>query len=157
MVTLVDATTEDEAFLYEVYRSTRHEEVTAWGWGDEERDGFLRMQFDLQQRSYRLQYPWAQYSILYKQGVRIGRIILNESPQEIRLIDISLLPEYRNAGIGTAFLKELQKRAETHGKPVRLQVIRSNPAVSLYERLGFYPVENQEPYAVMEWRGNQHE
>ncbi|WP_374706730.1 GNAT family N-acetyltransferase [Paenibacillus sp. J2TS4] len=76
---------------------------------------------------------------------------LHESPQEIRLIDLSLLPEYRNVGIGTAFLKNLQETASAYGKPIRLHVIRSNPAVSLYKRLGFHMLGSNGLYAAMEW------
>ncbi|WP_163852790.1 GNAT family N-acetyltransferase [Paenibacillus elgii] len=154
MVTIVDARTEDQAFLYELYRSTRIEEVSAWGWGDGELDAFLRMQFDLRQRSYALQYPLAQHGIVLQNGVRVGGIVLQETPQEIRLIDVSLVPEYRNGGIGTALLKGLQETAAAREKPIRIHVIRSNPAVSLYERLDFRLVEGDGLYTAMEWSGN---
>ncbi|NEN85681.1 GNAT family N-acetyltransferase [Paenibacillus elgii] len=154
MVTIVDARTEDQAFLYELYRSTRIEEVSAWGWGDGELDAFLRMQFDLRQRSYALQYPLAQHGIILQNGVRVGGIILQETPHEIRLIDVSLVPEYRDGGIGTALLKRLQETAAARGKPIRLHVIRSNAAVSLYERLGFRLAEGDGIYAAMEWSTN---
>lgn len=154
MVTIVDAKTEDQAFLYELYRSTRIEEVSAWGWEEGELDAFLRMQFDLRQRSYALQYPLAQHGVLLHNGVKVGGIILQESPQDIRLIDVSLVPEYRNGGIGTALLKGLQDKAAAHGKRIRLHVIRSNLAVSLYERLGFRVAEGDGIYAAMEWSAN---
>ncbi|MDO3679361.1 GNAT family N-acetyltransferase [Paenibacillus ehimensis] len=154
MVTIVDVKKDDQAFLYELYRRTRIEEVSAWGWEDRELDAFLRMQFDLRQRSYGLQYPQAQHAVLLHNGVRVGGVILQESPQDIRLIDFSLLPEYRNGGIGTAVLKRLQEKAAAHGKSVRLHVMRSNPAVALYERLGFRLSEGDELYAAMEWGGN---
>lgn len=152
MLTTVEATPEDEAFLYDVYCSTRKEEVSCWGWGNDELDAFFRMQFHCQRRSYESQYPHARQKIVWNQGVRVGRIIVGETAQEMRLIDISLLPEYRSIGIGTTLLKELKDAAATCGKPIRLHVLRSNRALSLYERNGFRICGGDEPYAAMECR-----
>ena len=56
---------------------------------------------------------------------------------EIRIIDIALLTLYRNAGIGSGLIEDLLAEAAATGRPVRLQVVRSNPALELYERMGF--------------------
>ncbi len=62
------------------------------------------------------------------------------------LVDISLLPEARGSGLGTAILKDLVA-AETG--PVQLHVERTNRARRLYERLGFEVVETQPIYLRM--------
>ena len=71
------------------------------------------------------------------------------------LIDITLLPEFRQDGIGTWLLRDLLAEGEAAGKPVTIHVEVFNPAMRLYERLGFRSVEERGPYRLMEWRPPQ--
>ena len=84
---------------------------------------------------------------------RVQHVGVDRGPVEIRILDIALLPEYRGRGIGTAMLEELLTEARESGVPVRMHVERSNPAQSLYTRLGFEPVEERGLYYLLEWRG----
>jgi ribosomal protein S18 acetylase RimI-like enzyme len=72
--------------------------------------------------------------------------------REIRIMDIALLPEDRGAGIGTKLLRELQEEARAAGKSLTIHVERFNPALGLYERLGFQQIEDKGVYLLMEWR-----
>jgi Acetyltransferase (GNAT) domain len=74
--------------------------------------------------------------------------------EEIRIVDIALLPAYCNRGVGTTLLRGLQSEAAAAGKPLRIHVERFNPALRLYERLGFRPIEDKGVYLFMEWRGD---
>ena len=65
-------------------------------------------------------------------------------------VDIALLPEYCNRGIGTTLLRGLQSEAVAAGKPLRIHVERFNPALRLYERLGFHPIADRGVYLFME-------
>jgi ribosomal protein S18 acetylase RimI-like enzyme len=67
----------------------------------------------------------------------------------------SLLPEYCNRGIGTTLVRELQAEAQSASKPLRIHVERSNPALRLYERLGFGEIEDKGVYLFLEWQGSQ--
>src|SRR5437764_12785095 len=91
---------EDEAFLYEVYRSTRAEELSAWGWDSAQQDAFLRMQFRAQQMSYQTEGAGTDTKIILLETNPVGRMIVSRRENEIQLIDIALLTEYRNGGIG---------------------------------------------------------
>ena len=77
-------------------------------------------------------------------------MIVQRAVQEVRLVDIALLPEHRNAGIGTALIQSLIDEASRAGKALRLQVLRASPGVRLYERLGFVPVRADAVYLQME-------
>lgn len=66
--------------------------------------------------------------------------------EEIRIVDIALLPDSCNRGIGTALLRQLQAEAQASGKPLRIHVERFNPALPLYERLGFRQIEDKGVY-----------
>jgi len=143
---------EDEAFLFRVYAETRTEELAAVAWSAEMKQAFLWMQFAAQHRHYQESYPDAAFSVLLRNGVPVGRLYVHRRTDEIRLIDIALLPEHRGAGIGTRVLRSLLSEAEAAGKTVRLHVERFNPGLRWYERLGFVLAEDRGVYLLLEWR-----
>jgi ribosomal protein S18 acetylase RimI-like enzyme len=147
---------DDQDFLLRVYRSTREEELAmVVDWTDEQKDVFVRHQFDAQHIWYRDHYEGAQFDVILVDGVPAGRLYVHRRNREIRLVDITLLPEFRKGGIGTSLLRDLLAEGEAEGKPVTIHVEVFNPAMRLYERLGFSPIEERGPYRLMEWRPPQ--
>lgn len=137
-VTLRNFTTEDEAFLYRLYATTREEELAALGWDAAQQELFLKMQFNIQHHTYIANYPQADSYIIIADGEQAGRLMLNRTSEEIFMIDLALLPEYRGAGIGSTLFKELLAEGAKTGRPVILHVLKDNVnAIRLYERLGF--------------------
>lgn len=149
-VTLCPAGSEDEVFLYQVYASTRQEELAPLDWDDAQKEAFLRMQFAAQDRFYREQFAGADFLIILADRRPIGRLYVDRRDDEIRIVDIALLPEHRNAGIGSALLNDLLDEAARQRKPVRIHVERFNPALHLYERLGFTRIGDNGVYCLME-------
>ncbi|HYG57713.1 MAG TPA: GNAT family N-acetyltransferase [Symbiobacteriaceae bacterium] len=141
----------DEEFLYQVYAGTRRDEVFAWGWNEAQQEAFLRMQFLARSRSYQWAYPHADHRVILCDGCPVGQLLVNRAEQEIRLVDIALLPEYRGKGLGFALVRELQAEAAEAATPIRLQVDKGNPARALYERLGFAVTGENELTCVMAW------
>jgi GNAT superfamily N-acetyltransferase len=152
MVSLRPITPEDVSFLAGVYASTRWDELAPTGWSDEEKAVFCRRQFDAQSAHYRENYPDASFQVIESAGVSIGRLYVAPWEKEIRIVDISLLPEHRGSGIGTKLLHDLQEEARSVGKSLTIHVERFNPALRLYERLGFQQIEDKGVYLLMEWR-----
>jgi ribosomal protein S18 acetylase RimI-like enzyme len=150
-VTLRPIAAEDMRFLYEVYASTRLDELAPLGWSAEQRTAFLTQQFNAQHQYYQSSYPDADFQIIMLNERQVGRLYVARWPAEIRLIDIALLPAARGAGIGTRLLHDLLDEAVAERKPIRLHVEKFNPALRLYQRLGFYPVEDKGVYWYMEW------
>ena len=147
---------DDMDFLLRVYRSTREEELAmVVDWTAEQKDAFVRHQFDAQHSWYRDHYEGAQFEVVLIAGVPAGRLYVHRRNREIRLVDITLLPEFRKGGVGTSLLKDLLAEGEAAGKPVTIHVEVFNPAMRLYERLGFSPIEERGPYRLMEWRPSQ--
>lgn len=140
----------DEGFLYQVYASTRQEELAPLPWTEAQKADFLRMQFDAQARHYHEHFPEAAFLLIVRDGRPAGRLYVDRRPEGIRIIDIALLPEHRRAGIGTALLEELLAEGDREGKPVSLHVEHFNPAMRLYERLGFRKVEDTGVYYLLE-------
>jgi GNAT superfamily N-acetyltransferase len=144
-------TPEDDSFLRRLFASTRAEELAITGWSDEQKAAFCRMQFDAQSTHYRQHYGDGSFDIIERDGVEAGRLLVWRSGKEILIVDIALLPEHRGAGIGTQLLHDLQEEARSAGKSLTIHVERFNPALRLYQRLGFQQVEDKGVYLLMEW------
>ena len=129
----------DEDFLFRLYASTRAEELAAFGWPPAMQESFLRMQFQARRQAYDAAYPEAAGTILLADGVAAGAAIVWRGPSEIRLVDIALMPEFRNRGLGTLWIGRLVDEARASGLPLRLSVLLGNRAARLYQRLGFKP------------------
>lgn len=142
---------EDASFLFQLYASTRAEEMKLVPWNGSQKEAFLRMQFDAQTTHYHRHYPRASYDIILLGEHAIGRLYVYRDEEAIHLIDIALLPEHRGSGIGGRLLNDLLSRAAAERKPVRIHVERENPAMRLYTRLGFRKIEDQGVYYLMEW------
>ena len=109
------------------------------------------MQFDARQRSYEAAYPNAEDRIVCLNDVPVGRLLLNREPAGLQLIDLALLEEYRNQGLGTELLQQLQRDCESERIALCLHVLTTNPAMRLYQRLGFAEVSADPVYACLEW------
>ena len=147
--TLRVATPNDQDFLFAVYASTREEELSLWGWDDNQKRAFLEMQFRAQGQQYGLCYPQADNSIILFGDRPVGRLLVDRSGQDITLVDIALLPEHRNRGIGTTLIQSLLQEATGAEKNVALHVLRGSSAARLYERLGFTKVDEDGVYLEM--------
>ncbi len=145
------ATANDDDFLYRVYESTREEEFRHIDWEENQKAALLAMQFRAQGAAYRQGFPGSGYEIILLDDRPIGRLFVHRGAEAIRVVDIGLLSEYRNRGIGGALLEAVLDEAAESGKPVRLHVESSNRAVRLYERLGFRPIRIDGIHVEMEW------
>src|SRR5689334_11268016 len=131
----------DEPLLLELYASTRAEELALVDWSDERKAAFVRHQFDAQSRHYAEHYPTATHDLILVDGRPAGRLYVERWPQEIRIVDITLLPSYRSQGVGGELLRGVQDEGATSGREVSIHVERFNPARHLYERLEFEVIE----------------
>jgi ribosomal protein S18 acetylase RimI-like enzyme len=140
----------DQELLFRVYASTREEELAAVVWEAGQKEAFLRQQFAAQHRWYQENYAGAEFLVILRAGEPAGRLYVVRWEKEIRLIDIALLPEHRNGGVGSAILGEILAEGSAAGKPVTIHVEKFNPALRLYERLGFTPIEDRDVYYLMQ-------
>jgi GNAT superfamily N-acetyltransferase len=141
----------DRPFLRYVYATTRADEMALVQWTPEQKGEFLDMQFNAQWSHYEQYYPDCAFLVIERDGQPIGRIYIDRTPEEICLVDIALLPETRGAGLGTQLVQELLDEAQAAGKRVTIHVEHFNPAMRLYQRLGFQPIEETGVYYLMRW------
>jgi ribosomal protein S18 acetylase RimI-like enzyme len=144
-------TSADAEINYRIYYSTREEELLKSGWTEEEKEKFVRMQFELQQKQYTACYKGAVFNLILLGESTAGRLFIHETEHEIRIMDIAILPEYRNKGIGTAILKGIVSGADKKNKRASIHVEIYNSARRLYERLGFTISELRGMYYFMEY------
>jgi ribosomal protein S18 acetylase RimI-like enzyme len=142
---------DDDELLFRVYASTRAEELAVVPWDEAQKEAFLRAQFQAQNRWYREHYAGASFDAVLVDGEPCGRLYVYRGAAEIRIVDITLLPEHRGNGVGTSLLRGLLAEADAAGKCVSIHVERMNPALRLYERLGFSVVEDKGVYMLLEW------
>jgi len=147
-VSIRPATQDDQAFLMDLFASTRPE-FSLLNLPESQMQALMSMQFNAQRQQYNAAYPQAESNIVWQDEERVGRILVDRAEREITLVDIALLPQYRNAGIGSKLLRDLLAEASLTKIPVRLHVFQTNPALRLYERLGFSRVNDQSAHVEM--------
>ena len=155
ILSLRPATDADQEFLVSVFASTRADELQALSWNPIQAETFIKIQYNAQQQSYRLSYPAAENNIILYDGQPIGRMLIDRSEELIHLVDIAILPDYRNHGVGAELIGGLLAEGATTGREVVLSVFHLNPAIHLYDRLGFARVDEESPYWKMRWRPEQ--
>jgi ribosomal protein S18 acetylase RimI-like enzyme len=144
---------EDQAFLLAVYISTRQDELAAVPWDQATKDAFLHSQARAQDADYRSRRPAAEFLIVTVDGEDVGRLYRAELPDDdLRLMDIALLPAWRGRGIGTKLIEDLIAEAQRARQLVSLHVELHNPVRRLYDRLGFVVTGQDAVYALMELR-----
>ena len=150
-------TPEDEAFLLAVYASSREEELAQVSWAEGQREEFVRMQFEAQRDEYHARFPAARYDVILVDGKAAGRVWVGEAEDQIRLLDIALLPEFQKRGVGSRVVRGLIDEAASKQVPLRHMVfILNTDARRFYERLGFRVFEEfGGGYLHMEWREGQ--
>ena len=154
-IDLRDATAEDRELLFQVYASTRASEMALVPWSDEQKLAFLQMQFEAQHVDYHQRYPEGDFKVITREREPIGRIYLHRGDDRIHILDIALLPEYRNAGIGSILLRNVLSEAAQSGKKVDIYVESFNPSLRLFERLGF-AISRQDSFnLLLEWQNSE--
>jgi RimJ/RimL family protein N-acetyltransferase len=152
-ITLRPVTAADFEFLAELYAGTRAEEMKLVDWPDEQKRAFLRSQFTAQCDHYARYYADGSFDVIERGGLPIGRLyVFRGDPHDVRIVDISLVPEARGGGLGTELLLGIMRDAEGSGRSVSIHVERFNPALRLYKRLGFEHVDEHGAYYLMRWR-----
>jgi ribosomal protein S18 acetylase RimI-like enzyme len=136
-IALRPETEADEPFLRRLFIANRRAEFAALRMGEAELDAFLGTQFDLQTRHFRTVFRDADWSIVERKRVAIGRLYVSRGMQARELFDIALLPQWSGQGIGGKLIDHVLREARAAGRAVALQVRPDNPARLLYARKGF--------------------
>lgn len=142
----------DADLLFRIYASSRAEEMDLVPWDEATKQSFLQMQFTAQQAHYRANFPRASHDVILAGGVPVGQLYVDRREQEIRILDIALLPKARGGGIGLHFLRKLMVEAQTVQKTLSIYIDQSSPSLDLFQRLGFVQAGGNGVSCLMEWQ-----
>jgi ribosomal protein S18 acetylase RimI-like enzyme len=152
-ITLRPVQESDNEFLLKVYGSTREQEMAQVPWTAEQKQQFVRMQWEAQKNHYATQHPNATHEIICIETSDIGRLYLDPSGDNFHILDITLLPEHRNHGTGSFLLRQIMAEAKEAGKPVTIYVETFNPSLLLFQRLGFTAIQEQGFHLLLQCEG----
>lgn len=145
------ASAEDEGVVYDVFSSTWQHAVAAMP-NPALAQHFLRIQYTAENRLLAARHPDLERWIVMSGEKPAGRLYLHRSATSIHVADLSLLPEHRGRGIGTALIRELQEDAAARGLPLTLRVARAQERLLRHcERLGFRPSSTDDLDVYLEW------
>lgn len=150
MIHLRPAHADDADFLFALFCGARDPEFALLP--QPQRETLLRLQYQAQSGDYAERFPSAEHFIIEFCGQPAGRLLLNRDANELRVVDIAVVPEQRGQGIASAVLQSLMSEAEAACMPVRLSVWHDNPALALYRRLGFCVRAESATHLELEWR-----
>ncbi|MEM7452907.1 MAG: GNAT family N-acetyltransferase [Planctomycetota bacterium] len=141
-ITRRPVTDDDLEFLHRLYESTRWD-LDLLPLNDEQKKAFVDQQFNAQHTHYHKFFAGADFDIVLLNDRPVGRIYVWEGKKEVRVVDISMLPEFRGSGIGGTVMQQAIDQAARADKPLRLWVESVNPARQWYEKTGFHVIEDK--------------
>ena len=153
MITLRDADPNDEQFLMQVFACTRAAEVAQVPWTDEQKAAFMQMQCNAQHSYYHEQYPEADYKVILHNDEPVGRLYVNKQPDLVKILDITVLPEFRNCGIGSGLIQNILNDADEMNSSVHIYVETFSPSLSLFKKMGFSILQEEGINFLLEWHG----
>jgi ribosomal protein S18 acetylase RimI-like enzyme len=151
-ITLRPATAADDDFIFTCYASTRAQEMAQVPWSPEQKQAFVRMQYLAQKQHYAAESALARHDIIHVNETPVGRMYVDRREDALHILDVTVLPQHRNLGTGSAVLRRLLDEAGRAGKPVTIYVENFNPSLRLFERLGFRKDHEKGFHLLMEWR-----
>jgi ribosomal protein S18 acetylase RimI-like enzyme len=146
------ASPDDESFLRLLYAELRAAEFAPLGLLPDVLAALLAMQYTAQDRSYHHRHPHADFDVVTVGGEPVGRLYVDRGGDAIHVIDVTLLADRRGRGLGTALLTALCAEARRSDRTVTLEAARGGRALSLYRRLGFVELGQDDVYLALEWR-----
>jgi GNAT superfamily N-acetyltransferase len=150
-ITLRPVQESDEGFLLSVYASTRADELAVVPWGPDQKTAFVKMQFSAQAQHYAAEHPGASHEIICLDAAPVGRLYLDRDADAFHILDVTLLPQFRNGGIGTVLLRRIIDEAGKNDKPVTIYVESFNRSLSLFGKLGFHTVAEEGFRRLLRW------
>jgi ribosomal protein S18 acetylase RimI-like enzyme len=150
-ITLRPVSAADEELLLSLYTSTRAAELAQVPWSPEQKEAFVKMQYTAQKRHYAAEYPQATHEIICDGAIAVGRLYLLRSDEAFHILDITILPQHRQRGVGSTMLRRIMEEARQAGKPVTIYVENFNPSLELFRHLGFHTAAEHGFQLLLRW------
>jgi Predicted acetyltransferase len=136
--------TKHDDLLLKIFKESRQDFAWINGISEEQKETIIFQQFIAEREQLKFVYPEAELNVVILDKKPIGRLYIYYGKNEDRILEIGLLEDYRDRGIGTTIVTKVIEKAIEKGKVVSLQVAWFNHAAyRFYEQLGFQVVENK--------------
>ena len=133
----------DQEWLYRLFRSTMQEHIAnAWGWDEQ-----------FQKESFNTSLPASNFQILTEFDNKIGGFHLSGKKDHILLDMILVEPNQQRRGHGRYMMDRIKQEANEQKKPIRLSVLKSNPAIEFHKACGYVTTESDFQSIKMQWHG----
>lgn len=143
---------EDLQFIKSLYIAGRRDELSQVNWPESTKIAFLSQQFALQTHYYKNNYRGAAWGVITKKSSPIGRLYIHTNTEDIRIIDISIMTDFRNQGIGSEIIRSIFSLATAANIGVSIHVDHFNTSARrLYDRLGFTLTGTSSSRHRMDW------
>ena len=139
-ITFQTVSVDDHELLLRIYGNAREDELARTPWSG------------AQTTHYHTVYPESTHEIVLLDNVPVGRLFVNRGKEEIAILDLTILTENRNKGIGKFVVESLQREGARSGRPVRIYVEFFNPSTAFFNRLGFRAVEQDGVNVKFVWK-----
>lgn len=134
-------TAADKSWLYDLYCETMKPYIEAtWGWNE-----------SFQLRGFEGHLSPPVWQIISDGQHDLGGFVLKEETDHLWLEMIIIAPAYQQRGIGRAIINLIKKRAIDKQRPIRLSIIKANPVVPFYQKLGFKQYDEDTAFYKFEW------
>lgn len=141
----------DRIFMESLYKSTR-DDLRLIDAEEDFIEELIDMQQNAQSEGYGDKFPNAMYFIIEKHNERVGRVVVDFGPNEVRLVDIAIIPAARGNGFGKGVIQALQMAAAKICVPLTLCVYKTNvDAYRLYLSLGFQVADTSPTNDMLMW------
>lgn len=125
----------DAAFLFDLFRATRGGMLG--GLPDAMVDNLLIMQYRARSQGYRDRFPRARRLVAETTDGPIGELIEHDEADAVYIVDIALLPDQQQRGIGSALVRSVMAEAAARGGVRALVVTTNDASLRMFRRLGF--------------------
>jgi GNAT superfamily N-acetyltransferase len=150
-VSLRPVTPQDRELLLRLYASTRQRELALVPWDAGQKALFLQHQFASQDQHYRAYFPDADYSIVLHNEEDAGRLLVTRDQSCIHVLEFTILPEHRGAGVGTEIVRRLQEEARGKALPITTYLDSFSDSQAWLEKRGFTRMGDEGIHYKMQW------
>jgi ribosomal protein S18 acetylase RimI-like enzyme len=152
MVRLRPALPADEPFQFDLFRDHNIRMLQPGGLPQAMLDSLATMQYRARVQSYRDSFPGARWSIIELADVPAGELIENDETNAIYIVDITLRPEQRRHGIGSALVRSVIAAGTERGGVRALVLVNNQASLGLFRRLGFVETGRDGGHVELRWR-----
>jgi ribosomal protein S18 acetylase RimI-like enzyme len=152
IVRLRPALATDETFQFDLFRAHSIGMLQPGGLPEAMLDSLVTMQYRARTQSYRNSFPGARWSIIELADVPVGELIENDETDAIYIVDVTLRPEQRRRGIGSALVRSVIAAGTERGGVRALVLVNNEASLGLFRRLGFVETDQDGAHVELRWR-----